>query len=261
MTWVRFGAASLRPVASDTGPVAKRKLRIGQCIIMTMKLLRLRLVFLALLLPVVVAAGSRETAFQAQAMLGPEVWSRVLRIENERPGSGSLYPAEFFALLVEFEGILWLYSEFDGTQSLSRQVGSTERDRADLGPLLREVEPGLVKFEEVTGPPTKGLRAGPPPQHCFLSSVARWEELRRGTNPPTRARLLAFYDEGGRRGHMVLEYWQKGRRFIFDCEYPAGERELSRRLSDDPLRVARVLYRKDPRRNPARAAHLKLEGA
>jgi len=115
-----------------------------------MKLFHLRFIALALLLTVSLSAGSRETAFQARAMLGPEIWSRVLRVENTRAGGRSRYPAEFHALVVAFQGILWLYTEFDGTQNLSLYAGRLEQDIADLGSLLRAVEPGLTRFEDVT---------------------------------------------------------------------------------------------------------------
>ena len=65
-----------------------------------MKPPRSRLLALGLLLAATLHAGSRETAFRARAMLGPDVWARVLRIENERPGRDSRYPAEFHGLKV-----------------------------------------------------------------------------------------------------------------------------------------------------------------
>lgn len=222
---------------------------------------RLRFPFLGLLLATTLQAGSLETAFQARAMIGPGVWSRVLRIENEAPGHGSRYPAEFHGLVVAFEGILWLYTEYDGTQSLSRYAGRLEQDRADLGPLLREVEPGLARFEDVTDRRPFGILAVPPPYHCFLASVARWQQLRGEANPPTRARLLAYYGEGRRQGHMVLEYWRDGRRYVFDPERPAQHHELSLRLAEDPLKVARALFRAGGRRWPVRAMHLDLAEA
>lgn len=222
---------------------------------------RLRFLFAVLLLPAVLEAGTLESAFQARAMLGPGVRSQVLRIENERPGRGSNYPAEFHGLLVEFQGILWLYTEFDGTQSLSRHAGRVAADRADLAPLLRAVEPGLGRYTEITDGPPFGTLARPPPYHCFLASVARWQRLQAESNPPTRARLLAIYPKGRRQGHMVLEYWRDGRRYVFDPEYPAKDQEVSLRLAEDPLKVARSLYRLDPRPKPERAVHLDLDGA
>ncbi|RXK53578.1 hypothetical protein ESB00_17965 [Oleiharenicola lentus] len=222
---------------------------------------RLWCLLIALLLPAALGAGSLESAFQARAMLGPGVWSQVLRLENERPGRGSRYPAEFHGLLVEFQGILWLYTEFDGTQSLSRYAGRTEADRADLAPLLRAVEPGLGRYTAVAGGPPFGTLARPPPYHCFLAAVARWQRLQAEPNPPTRARLLAIYPERARQGHMVLEYWRDGRRYVFDPEHPAKDQELSAKLAEDPLKVALSLYRLDPRPKPVRAMTLELDGA
>lgn len=219
-----------------------------------------RFLALGLLLAATLHAGSLESAFQARAMLGPDVWSRVLRIENERPGRGSSYPAEFHGLVVEFQGILWLYTEFDGTQSISRYAGRVEADRADLGPLLQSVEPGLTRHEEVTHGPPFGTLARPPPYHCFLAAVARWQRLQAEANPPTRARLLAIYLQGRHQGHMVLEYWRDGRRYVFDPERPARDRRISARLDEDPLKVARAVYRLDHRPRPLRAMHLDIGG-
>ncbi len=222
---------------------------------------RLRFLLTVLLLPAVSSAGTLESAFQARAMLGEGLWSQVVRIENERAGRGSRYPAEFHGLLVEFQGILWLYTEFDGTQSLSRYAGRVETDRQNLGPLLQAVEPGLTRYEEVHSGPPFGTLARPPPYPCFLASVARWQRLQLEPNPPTRARLLAIYPDGHRQGHMVLEYWREGRRYVFDPEFPAEDRELSVKLAEDPLKVARVLHRRDARLKPARAVPLELDRA
>lgn len=225
-----------------------------------MKLPHLRFLTLGLLLIGSLRAGTLETAFQARAMLGPDIWSRVLRIENETPGPGSRYPAVFHGLVVAFEGRLWLYTEIDGTQTLSLYAGQLEKDQADLGPLLRAVEPGLGRFEDVSDQRPFAVLAVPPPRHCFLASVARWQRLQREANPPTRARLLAYYLPGVREGHMVLEYWRDGRRYVFDPDRPGEERMISRRLAEDPLKVARALTRRIGYR-PVRAMHLDLGGA
>jgi hypothetical protein len=218
-------------------------------------------IVLGLLFAASLRAGSLESAFQARAMIGGEVWSRVLRIENAGVGRTSRYPAEFHGLVVAFEGRLWLYTEFDGTQSISRYAGRLEQDRADLGPLLQAVEPGLTRFEDVTDHRPFGVLARPPPYHCFPAAVAHWQKLQRETTPPTRARLLAFYPERQRQGHMVLEYWRDGRRYIFDPEQPGKDRELSVRLTEDPLKVARAIHRAGDRNRPVRAMHLDLGGA
>jgi hypothetical protein len=203
-------------------------------------------------------AGTRDTAFQARAMLGSGIWSRVVRLENAKAGPGSRYPSEFHALVVAFEGILWLYTEFDGTQTLSRYSGRLEQDQADIGPLLREIEPGLGQYEDVTDRAPEQIPQAAPPYACFLASVARWQQLRNDAVPPTRARLLAYYPRGERQGHMVLEYWRDGKRYVFDPDRPNHEREMSTRLADDPLRVAQALYRPDDRKRPVRASHLEL---
>ena len=73
--------------------------------------------------------------------------------------------------------------------------------------------------------------------------------------------MLAYYPERQRQGHMVLEYWQAGRRYVFDPEHPAADREIAAHLDEDPLRVARALFRPGDRNRPARAMHLELGGA
>ncbi len=224
---------------------------------------RLRFLLPALLLVSVayLRANSLESALQARAMLGPEMWSRVLRIENDQPGRHSRYPAEFHALVVAFEDILWLYTEFDGTQTLSRCAGRVEQDRANLAPLLQAIEPGLTRFEDVTDALPVVVPAQPPPYGCFPAAVARWQQLRQETNPPERARLIAFYPERQRQGHVVLEYWRDGRRYVFDSNHPGADREISPRLAEDPLKVARSLFRPGERDRPARAMHLELDAA
>lgn len=226
-----------------------------------MNLPRFRFLLAWLVMVASVQAGSLESAFQARAMLGAGVWSRVLRIENDRSPFDSRYPAVFHGLLVEFQGILWLYTEFDGTQSLSLYAGRSEADRANLAPLLQAVEPGLKRYEDVTDRPPFGILGRPPPFPCFPAAVARWQQLQAGGNPPARARLLAIYPKGHRQGHMVLEYWRDGRRYVFDPEYPAKDREVPAKVGDEPLKVAQALYRHEPRMEPARAMQLRLEGA
>jgi hypothetical protein len=205
-------------------------------------------------------AGTRETAFQARGMLGTGIWSRVVRLENDKAGPGSRYPAEFHGLVVAFEGMLWLYTEFDGTQTLSLYSGRLEQDQADIGPLLRAIEPGLGRYEDVTEQAPEQVSQTAPPYACFLASVARWQQLRREPVPPTRARLLAYYPRGERQGHMVLEYWRDGRRYVFDPDRPGDEREMPARLAEDPLKVARALFRRGDRNRPVRAMHLDLGG-
>lgn len=226
-----------------------------------MKLPRPRFLALGLLLVASLRAGSLESAFQAREVLGPDIWSRVLRLENDQAGRGSRYPAEFHGLVVAFEGILWLYTEHDGTQSLSQFSGRLAEDQVELTPLLRAVEPGLGQYEDVTDEPPELVPDEVPPFACFLASVARWQQLQREAEPPERARLLAYYPRGERQGHMVLEYWRDGRRYVYDPDRPGEAREMSPRLPDDPLKVARALFGPGDRNRPVRAMYLELDGA
>ena len=54
-----------------------------------------------------------DHAQRARAMLGAGIWSRVIRIENV--SAGSRYPATVYALVFELSGILWFYTDIDGT--------------------------------------------------------------------------------------------------------------------------------------------------
>ena len=222
-----------------------------------MGMLRPRFLLLLCTLAVSLHAGSRESAFQGRALIGEGVWSRVVRIHNERAGAGSRYPAEFHGLVVAFEGILWLYTEFDGTQTLSQYAGRLSEDQANLGPLLRAVEPGLTRFEDVTdNPPAKLTTQLPYP--CFLACVARWRELQRLDHPPQRARLIAYYVAAQRQGHMVLQYWRDGDRYVYDPEKPREERALAPHVGEAPLAVAKAVYAYAVRGGPVRASHLDL---
>ena len=223
-----------------------------------MKLSCPRLLALGLMLVSSLSAGTRETAFQARALLGPGVWSRVLRIENDRAGRDSRYPAEFHGLVVAFEGFLWLYTELDGTQTFSLYRGRLAADQADPGPLLRAIEPGLARFEDVTDRPPALLPAGRPPRSCFLAAVVRWRQLQGEPVAPTRARMIAYYQRTKTDGHMVLEFWRGGRRYVFDPDQPAADHELPGRLAEDPLKVARSLYRPGAGNGPVRATHFDL---
>ena len=110
-----------------------------------------------------IAAGLRASdslgeARHAQSLLGPGVWSQVIEVENRT--SGGRYPAQVYALVFEFEHILWFYTDADGTQSLSQYVGRTAQDKADLGPLLKGVDPGFVGWKAVPEGPA-GAPAAP----------------------------------------------------------------------------------------------------
>ncbi len=205
-------------------------------------------------------ADPAGAAFRAQALLGPGVWSRVLRITNNHPGKGSHYPAEFYGLIFAFEGMLWLYTELDGTQSLSQLRGRLAADQANPGPLLLAIERGLTTFVDVTGREAvpANFATGPLPHDCFIRCVARWQELLREPNPPERARLLACYVPSIREGHTLMEYWRHGRRFVFDSWAPRWRKTRPWNGSDDPVELARAIFPPDISPGPDKVMALEL---
>ena len=207
-----------------------------------MRMLRLVVCGLALLSMAARRNETAGTAFQAQALLGPGVWSRVLRISNHQPGRDSRYPAEFYGLVFAFEGMLWLYTGLDGTQSLSRMRGRLATDEADPGPLLQAIERGLTRFVDVTAQGPADAGSDPLPHECFIRCVARWQELQHETNPPMRARLLACYAPAVPEGHTILEYWRDDRRHVFDPGASARRKTRPWDGTDDPVGLARAIF-------------------
>jgi hypothetical protein len=199
----------------------------------------------------ILRADSLASAQIARALLGPDIWSRVLRVDN---GSGTArYPARLHALVFQLEDRLWLYTEYDGTQSLSLYAGRLEHDKSDLGPLLREVMPDMRRFTDVTdliAPPKPLSRASDAemlPSGCFVKCIARLRALQRDAAPPEDVGLLAYYVEtmSGRIGHCVLVYRQDGHRYVYD---PEGEGKVSlvpKVASNEPLALARAIYPTD----------------
>ncbi len=202
---------------------------------------------LLLLTTAVVSADTLSSARTARALLGPDLWSRVLSIENTH--GTARYPAQLYALVFELEGRLWIYTGLDGTQSLSLYANRLERDKADLGPLLREVSPALARFEDVTDALPSRLvsrvkETEDLPNGCFVKCVARWRALLAEKSLPDEAGLLAYYIDtvAGRLGHTVLVYRQDGRRYVYDPEGEGTVFFVPEWLPGDPLRLARAVY-------------------
>ena len=100
----------------------------------------------------VLLAGERAdltNARSAQAILGADVWSQVIRIENT--GSTKKYPRTVHALVFEVAGILWFYQDGEGTQSFSLHRGRLEAEKADFAPLLADIHPGFTRWTVVYG--------------------------------------------------------------------------------------------------------------
>ena len=197
------------------------------------------------LLAVVCAQGadvSLRNARRAQAELGAEFWSEVIRIENN--SLASRYPRELHALVFELAGILWFYSDADGTQSLSLHRGRLAEEKADLAPLLRAIEPGFARWSVVPG--GAGGPKGRRPElanGCFIDSIAVLRERLAHGAEIAGARLLSFYVDSkiGRAGHTVLTCETAQQIEVIDPLEPGRVRRFAVALGTDALALARAL--------------------
>jgi hypothetical protein len=154
--------------------------------------------------------GALDDAIAARSMLGSDTWARLVRIDSSRSGSilrrGS-YPRTVYALVFELSGILWFYTDVDGTQSLSLTRGTVARDEADPGPLFRSIDPGFTAWSWVEAPAQPRNPAAPRPRNaCFIESVAALNRRVASGGEASAPRLLSYYVDtpGGRLGHTVL---------------------------------------------------------
>jgi hypothetical protein len=188
----------------------------------TMKLTRSSLLGAMLLVVTPLFASSRDSAFLAQYLLGPQVWSRVVKIESA-PMENSRYPAEFHGLVIAFADILWFYTEFDGTQNLSPRRGQVAMDEANLGELLRTIHPGMIRFTAETDAPALYDLPQVLPNACFVACLKYWAMLEESGRPPKHVRLIACFPSDSPIGHMILEYRRGLRRFVFDPDRPGEQ--------------------------------------
>ena len=208
-----------------------------------------RLVLIVVCLLVGAANGRGADSFslaaarRAQAELGPEIWSEVIRIENAAVLSA--YPRTVHALVFELAGILWFYTASDGTQSLSLRRGRGAEDKADLSPLLRAIEPGFARWRVV--PEGPGLPARTPrddlPNGCFIDSVAVLRTRRERGDPAPGAQLLSYYinTSDGCRGHTVLTYATDSGIAVIDPAKPGSTRKFPAAVAADALSLAREI--------------------
>lgn len=182
-------------------------------------------------------ASSRESAFLAQHLLGPQVWSRVVRIENA-PAENSRYPAEFHGLVIAFADILWFYTEFEGTQNLSSRRGQVAVDEANLSALLREIYPGMIRFTvETDAPPLHDLPQVLP-NACFVACLKYWAALQASGRSTKSVRLIACFPSDSPIGHMILEYRRGLRRYVFDPDRPDQQIHIPFWANSSPLSTA-----------------------
>ncbi len=190
------------------------------------------------------ADDSLVHARRAQALLGAEVWSQVLHIENR--ARASAYPRTLHALVFELAGILWFYSDGDGTQSFSLYRGRLEQDKADYAPLLRDIEPGFARWSVMADDVSlseDGTLVGELPNGCFIESYASLRRLVARGAEIGAPRLLSYYAESKvrRQGHTVLAYEVSGRVMVVDPEQPDRPLSFTGALAGDPMQLARAV--------------------
>ncbi|MSU48977.1 MAG: hypothetical protein EXS37_07815 [Opitutus sp.] len=202
-----------------------------------------RLLTLLLILAVPLRAQTAlANAQRAQAMLGPAVWSQIIRVDNE--ARASRYPQTVHALVFELAEILWFYTDADGTQSFSLHRGQLAEEKADFGPLLRGIDPGFRRWTPITRPPQEpGDGKAPLRNGCFIESFALLRErLSRGASI-REPRLLSYYADtaSGSKGHTVLAFEIAGSIEVFDPIRPGRRSVFPQALGADPLALARAI--------------------
>lgn len=194
---------------------------------------------------VMISAASRaqpslENARRAQLVLGPEVWSRIIRVENA--SRNGRYPRVVYALVFELERLLWFYADLEGTQSFSLQRDRIDEEKADFGPLLRDIEPGFGRWRDV-GPEElpRAVEGEPLRNGCFIESVALWRERVARGEPIAEPRLLSYYFDPRSRqnGHTVLAFRDGDAIKVIDPVQPGQVIPLARAEAADALSLAR----------------------
>jgi hypothetical protein len=210
-----------------------------------------RLLLAALLLGIPWVASASEglsSALAARALLGPSVWSRVVRIENTESRQEfrrSPYPREVFALVFELSGLLWFYTDSNGTQSLSLRSGSLGIDKAEPGPLFLAIDRGFTRWSWVDD--AAALRRQPPeapPNACFIESVAALFRKVAGGGEAAEPRLLSYYVDtpSGWRGHTVLVFKDRDGLAALDPEFSERPVRLPPILGEDPKAWSSYLW-------------------
>jgi hypothetical protein len=177
---------------------------------------------------------------RAEALLGQDVWTKLILVQNREPTR--VYPATTAALVFEFDGILWLYTPTEGTQSLSQFRGKLEEDKDNLLELLKGLHRGFEGYREVPDAPLVAsdgaLRNG-----CLIESIAAMRvRIARG-EPISRAAILFYYLQGneGLWGHAVLAYEKPDGLFVDDASQQLGQ-PLEGGWRTEPLALARAYH-------------------
>jgi hypothetical protein len=202
--------------------------------------------------------GGLAAAIAARSMLGGDAWARLVRIDSSRPRAvwrHGPYPRTVYALVFELSGILWFYTDVDGTQSLSLTRGTVTRDEADPGPLFRAIDPGFTAWSWVEAPAGPRNPAFPKPRNaCFVESVAALNRRIAAGDEAASPSLLSYYVDTpeGRLGHTVLLFRTTAGLSAIDADesdrpvlLPGGLgadlREVSAYLRGGPVAAARTI--------------------
>jgi hypothetical protein len=170
-------------------------------------------------------------------ILSPDNWSSVIEIRNEKRHPA--YPAITYALVFEFNQVLWLYTPYDGTQSLSFTYGTTKTDRQNLMPLLKNKWPGFAHFRESVMEPeftTKGHEH--PANACFIEAIAALDAIGVPRSKINRAALLVIYFQNRDSGHTVLSYETEDGRYVYDAKLYPKPIPLHAAKGADPVEMA-----------------------
>lgn len=194
--------------------------------------------------------GAADTSLvharRAQALLGSDVWSQIIRVENT--ARSSAYPRTLHALVFELAGILWFYTDVDGTQSFSLHRNRLVQEKADFAPLLRDIDRGFERWvtvgsgEEEPGA-TGSSSSAELPNGCFIESYAALRTLVARGVAVSEPRLLSYYagKASHRQGHTVLAYSAAGRVAVVDPLRPEAKLLFPASLSADPKELARAV--------------------
>ena len=181
---------------------------------------------------------------RARALLGTETWARIVQVENTN--ARSVYPPTVYGLVFELGGLLWFYTDTDGTQSFSLHRNNLAVEKADFAPLLRDIEPGFANhsiLEESDPSATPARGKEPLPNGCLIESYAALRERAASGELILRARLLSYYVRGRRAGHTVLAYETPAGLHVIDPAVSERPRKVKQPSNDDPLVLARKIER------------------
>ena len=193
---------------------------------------------------VVLAGESADltNARRAQVILGADVWSQVIRIENT--GNTKKYPRTVHALVFEVAGILWFYQDGEGTQSFSLHRGRLEAEKADFSPLLADIHAGFTRWTVVpsTEPVTVGA-PGPLLNGCFVESIATLRDWVVNGGVANRPKLLSYFYRSAqiRPGHTVLTFETNDGVVVIDPVEPNRLRTFSLELANSATALSSAL--------------------